>query len=329
MAKKSKGFENDLEFDLEAYTQTLKIPKRDEKPPKYVVLSPELQACLGNLPGFALGDISEIWGDSDTGKSTILMKAAVEAQNQGILPVVIIKEKKHREARFTAMGFDTKKAIVNLSCANLEEMFEFMGKIIADVNKGKLQKDVMFFVDSFGNANCKAALKHNPDGTTETKNVHMQNAKVFSEEITTLADKINETRYETSPHYIGMVYVNHTYDKPVKIGGQTFVKEQPRGGKKRKYIASLEIKTKRIKSLKAIVNKIPLDFGFISKVTVVKNHINGVYTSGTLIITEDEIFANEPGAINDYKKRNKDKWGEAQVVAELVDGTSEEDDEDF
>ncbi len=322
------------EFDIDAFRATLEIPRRDEKPAKYVVLPPELQACIGNLPGLPLGDITEIWGDSDTGKSTVLMKAAVACQEQDVIPVVIIKEKKHREARFRLMGFDAEKAIVNLACGNLEEIFQFIGTIIAAVNKGKLPKDVMIFVDSFGNANCKAALKINPDGTTESKNVHMQNAKVFSEEMTTLADKINETRYETSPHYIGLVYVNHTYDKPVKVGGQTFVKKQPRGGNKRKYVASLEISTKRIKSLKAIVNGVQQDFGFLTKVTVIKNHINGIYNSGILVITEDEIFANEKGAINDYKARNKEKWGNAQIVAIAADEDGDdapggEEDPDF
>lgn len=315
------------EFDLDAFRATLEIPIREEKPPKYVIMPPEIQACLGNLPGPALGDITEIWGDSDTGKSTLLMKMAVACQEQDIVPVVLIKEKKHREARFKLMGFDSTKAIVNLACGNLEEMFAFIGQIIASVNKGKLPKDVMIFVDSFGNANCKAALKHNPDGTTETKNVHMQNAKVFSEEMTTLADKINETRYATSPHYIGLVYVNHTYDKPVQVGGRTFVKVQPRGGKKRKYVASLEISTKRVKSLKAIVNGVQQDFGFISKVTVIKNHINGIYNSGLLVITEDEIFANEKGAINDYKARNKEKWGNAQIVAIASDDDGDDSDQ--
>lgn len=320
------------EFDLEAFRETLKIPKREEKPAKYIEMPPEIQACIGNLPGPPLGDITEIWGDSDTGKSTILMKMAVAAQQQNILPVVLIKEKKHREARFRLMGFDEKNAIVNLACGSLEDMFEFMDTIIAAVNKGKLPKDVMFFVDSFGNAHCKAALKTNSDGTTEIKNVHMQNAKVFSEQMSVLADKINETRYATSPHFIGMVYVNHTYDKPVKIGGQTFVKEQPKGGKKRKYVASLELKTKRQTFLKAIVNGQQLDFGFITKLTVIKNHVNGTYTSGKLVITEDEIFANEPGAIKDYKARNKEKWGEAQIVVqanEESEGDEGEEDADY
>lgn len=297
-------------FDLEAFKETLKIPEREEKEPKYVVMAPEIQACIGGLPGFSLGDISEIWGDSDTGKTTLLIRAAVEAQKQGILPVVIIKEKKHRQARILLMGFDPDNAITNLACANLEEMFDFMDKIIASVNKGKLPMDVMFFVDSFGNANCKAALKINEDGTTEVKNVHMQNAKVFSERMTITADKINDTRYTSHPHYIGMVYVNHIYEKPIKVGGKTFTKLQPRGGKKRKYVASLELSTKRKKTIFAKVDGKQLDFGFVTKLSVEKNHINGVYASGELIITEDEIIPNLQGSVKDYKDRHREKWGE-------------------
>lgn len=302
MVKKKAG------FDLDAFRESLKIPEREEKKPKYVEMPTHISACMGGLPGFALGDITEIWGDSDTGKTTVLMQIAAACQEQDVLPILIIKEKKHRAARLLLFGFDPDGAIINLSCANLEEMFDFMDKIMASVNKGKLPKDVMFLVDSFGNANCKAALITNADGTTEVKNVHMQNAKVFSERMTVTADKINDTRFTSSPHNIGMVYVNHVYEKPVKIGGQTFVKLQPRGGKKRKYVASVELSIKRKKTIFAKVNGKQLDFAFVSKLSVEKNHINGVYTSGELIITEDEILPNIKGSIDDYKLRHRDKW---------------------
>ena len=124
-------------FDLEAFKDSLKIPERKEKPDKFVVLNEEMQAVLG-LPGFPMGDIAEVYGDSDTGKSSVIWHAAVECQKQGILPVIIIKEKKHRQARLNMMGFDEANAIINLSCVSLEDMFEFSDKIIAAVNKGKL-----------------------------------------------------------------------------------------------------------------------------------------------------------------------------------------------
>lgn len=311
-------------FDLEAFKETLKIPKMEEKPDKYVVLNEDLQACLG-LPGLPLGDISEVYGDSDTGKSSIIFHAAVQCQQQGIMPVLIIKEKKHRQSRIELMGFDTDKAIVNTSCTSLEDMFEFADKIIAAVNKGKLPTDVMIFIDSLGNANCRAARTDETDGTSAPKNVHQQNAKVMSEWMMILSDKIGETRFTTTPHYIGLTCTNHVYDKPVQVGPRTIVMQQPRGGKKRKYVASLEILTKKVKTLSAKVKGVDKSFGMVSKVTITKNHLNGVQQSGLFVITEDEIFANQKGAIDDYKERHRDKWAEAQIFSQVAEGAEEED----
>ncbi|HEY8366161.1 MAG TPA: hypothetical protein VIL57_03345, partial [Bacteroidia bacterium] len=96
-------------FDLNSYKDTLKLSALEQKPDKYVVLNEELQACLG-LPGFPLGDITEIHGDSDTGKSTLLLHAAAQCQQQGILPVMIIVEKKYRKERAEMLGFDEDNA---------------------------------------------------------------------------------------------------------------------------------------------------------------------------------------------------------------------------
>jgi RecA/RadA recombinase len=318
-------------FNLEEYKETLKIPKLLEKPAKYVILNEELQACLG-LPGFSLGDISEIYGDSDVGKSSLIFHAAVQCQNQGIMPILIIKERKHRQARMEIMGFDPSNAVVNTSCVSLEDIFEFADKIISDVNKGKLPFDVCIFIDSLGNANCRAARTDEKDGTSAPKNVHQQNAKVMSEWMMLLSDKIGETRYETHPHYIGLVMTNHIYDKTIQIGPKMVSVPQPRGGKKRKYVASLEIFAKKVKNLFATCNGIKMSFGMISKISVTKNHINGIQQAGLYIITEDEIFANHKGAIEDYKARHKDKWAEAQISASVAEGATNEDlenDEEF
>jgi RecA/RadA recombinase len=312
-----------IKFDLDAFKATLEIPQMEEKPDKYVVLNEELQACLG-LPGFNLGDISEIYGDSDTGKSSLIFHAAVQCQKQDILPVLIIKEKKHRQSRIELMGFDTKNAIINTGCESLEDMFEFADKIISSVNKGKLPKDVCIFIDSLGNANCRAARTDETDGTSAPKNVHQQNAKVMSEWMMILSDKIGATRFTNAPHYVGLVCTNHVYDKIVQVGPKQIIVQQPRGGKKRKYVASLEIAMKKVKMLTAKVGGVDKSFALISKLQVSKNHINGVLQSGLFIITEDEIFANQKGAIDDYKERHRDKWAEAQIFSQ----TAEDSDED-
>lgn len=298
-------------FDLEAYKQTLELTPLEEKPSKYVELNSELQACLG-LPGLPLGDISEIYGDSDTGKSTILLHAAAQAQAQGIFPVLIITEKKYREDRAQSLGFDKEAALVNRRCKSVEDVFEFVDKVIADVNRGKLPYDTMIFVDSLGSINCRAARIDNKDGTTTIKNVHQQNAKAITEALMVVSDKINDTRYTESNHYIGLAILNQIYVQPASFpGGKP--SNKPRGGKKLKYVSSLQMETKKIKELSAKVDGALKSFGIITKLVVKKNHINSIKNTGEFVITADEIFANEPGAITDYKNRNKEKWGNALI----------------
>jgi len=299
-------------FNLDAYKKTLQITELEEKEPTYVILNEELQACLG-LPGLPLGDITEIYGDSDTGKSTILLHAATQAQEQGIFPVMVITEKKYREDRAAAMGFDKSNSIINRSCKNVEDVFEFVDKIVADVNRGKLPYNTMIFVDSLGSVNCRAARIENKDGTTTAKNVHQQNAKAITECLMIVADKINDTRYTESNHFVGLVILNQIYVQPAQFpGGRP--SNKPRGGKKLKYVSSLQIETKKKKELSAIVNGMNLTFGIISKVIVKKNHINSIKNTGEFVIVSDKIFANEPGAIDDYKKANRGKWGDAVIV---------------
>ena len=72
--------------------------------------------------------------------------------------------------------------------------------------------------------------------------------------------------------------------------------------------------TRKRKELKAIVDGKDKAFGIISKVIVKKNHINSVKNTGEFVIVSDKIFANEPGAIKDYKEANREKWGQAEIV---------------
>lgn len=308
-------------FNLSAYKETLQLTQLEQKEPKYVILNEELQACLG-LPGFSLGDICEVFGESDSGKSTILLHAAAQCQQQGILPVMIIVEKKYRKDRAELLGFDEENAIMNFSCNSIEDIFMFADKILADVNKGKLQSDVMIFIDSLGNVNSKEARKENKDGTTEIKNIHQKNAKVITEHLMILSDKIGDTRFTTTPHSVGVVILNQVYEAPPAFpGGAT--RQVPRGGKKLKYVSSLQIQTKKVKELNAIVDGNEISFGIVSKIKVKKNHINSIKNTGEFVITADKIFANEKGAIDDYKDENRDKWGDAQIIEHYVG--SEED----
>ena len=58
------------------------------------------------LPGPAMGHINMFLGHSDTGKTTALVKTAVDAQRKEILPVFIITEQKWDFEHAKLMGLD-------------------------------------------------------------------------------------------------------------------------------------------------------------------------------------------------------------------------------
>jgi hypothetical protein len=58
-----------------------------------------------------MGHINMLLGHSDTGKTTALVKAAVDAQKKGILPVFIITEQKWSFEHARIMGFQCEEVV--------------------------------------------------------------------------------------------------------------------------------------------------------------------------------------------------------------------------
>jgi len=88
------------------------------KPQRFFDLGAPFLDAVG-LPGPAMGHINMFLGHSDTGKTTALVKTAVDAQKKGILPVFIITEQKWSFEHAKLMGFeceevvDTETGVVN------------------------------------------------------------------------------------------------------------------------------------------------------------------------------------------------------------------------
>src|SRR5210317_2425810 len=61
---------------------------------------------ITSLPGIPTGHITLLRGHSDTGKTTALLEAAVNAQKMGILPVFIITEMKWSWENAKEMGLE-------------------------------------------------------------------------------------------------------------------------------------------------------------------------------------------------------------------------------
>ncbi len=302
-------------FDLEAYKKKIKVSDTPLKKPVFVELDECMHSILG-MPGLPLGHISEIYGKSDTGKTSLLFHAAAQAQKQGILPVVIVTEGKVDWVRAAAMGFDRDGfALVEEGLEYLEQVYDFMDKICADVGSGLLPHDVMIFWDSLGNTMSEREVTINADGTSEKKSTMMVAAKVNAERLRVLSGKVNNTRKISYPKSLGVTIINTCYVKPPSFPGG-MPSEVPYGGEAAWYKASLILKTKRKQKLTAAKNGVKMGFGIVSSISVEKNHLTNTSHSGDYVITGNAIIPNEKGAIEDYKAAHKGEWGAATIIGE-------------
>jgi len=276
-------------FNLEAYKKSIQAAETPLKPNMYVELNSALQAVLG-LPGLPLGHISQIYGMSDGGKSSLAFHAAAQAQKQGIMPVFIITEGKVDWNRAAAMGLNKEEAIT-MDATYLEDVF--------DAGSGILPTDVMIFVDSIGNTLSRASVTTNKDGTSEIGGAMMKSAKVIRENMRVFTHKINDTRKVSYPFFVGLTFINHAYKSPPAFpGGPTT--EVPYGGDAIWFSSSLVIKTKKIQKLKATVNKEQKIFGIVSKLQVDKNHLSNTSNMSEFVVVAGDIIPNDPEAIKDY-----------------------------
>ena len=305
-------------FDLSAYKKKKQIADTPKKKEKHVILDKCMHSVLG-MPGIPLGHITQIYGLSDTGKTSLLFHAAARAQKQGVLPVVIVTEGKVDWNRARAMGFqytgdlseeeqEEDFCLVEEGVETLEQGFEFILGILNDVEMGNLPYDVLIFWDSIGNTVSENEIEIKKDGTIKKKDGMMVAARAISSNMRNISRKVNNSNKVSHPNYAGLVFINHAYTEPPAFpGGPSTV--TPYGGKKIWYSSSLVLKTSRRQKLSATKDGVKMGFGIVSKIQVDKNHLTNTAHSGEFVITADRIIPNEKSAIDSYKKETKDQWG--------------------
>jgi len=292
-------------FDLSKYKESIKVADTPLKKDKFIVLNDALQEVLG-LPGVPLSHVVQIFGKSDSGKTSLMFHIAAQAQKQNVLPIFIITEGKVSWDRAKSMGVDIDNSIIEY-VDFLEDIFTKIDRYIADVNTGKLPMDIVILVDSIGNTVSVDSVKTNKDGTTEMGGAMMKASKVIREKMRIFSHKINDSRKISSPYDIGLVFINHAYTQPPQFpGGPSSL--VPYGGDGIWLASSLVLRTKKSRNLTAIKDSKKIGYGIISKITVDKNHISNISNSGEFVITADSIIPDEKGAIEEYKASHKDSW---------------------
>jgi hypothetical protein len=278
------------------------------------------------LPGPAVGHINMFLGHSDTGKTTALVKAAVDAQKKGILPVFIITEQKWNWDHAVLMGFNKEDDfyLFNSDFEYIEQITEFINNVLDAQEKGEIPHDILFLWDSVGSVPCKM--------TFEGKGGKQHNASVLSDKIGMgINQRISGSRRTDKPYTNTLIIVNQPWvELPDNAYGQPKIKAK--GGEAIWLNSTLVFlfgnqKGAGTTKIKITRNKRDVNFASRTKISIMKNHVNGIgFADGKIMVTPHGFMkAKEPAeeklSIQEYAKENLDYI--SKLFGEKVSDVSE------
>ena len=277
------------------------------------------------VPGPAIGHLNMFLGHSDTGKTTALVKAAADAQKRGILPVFIITEQKWSFEHAQLMGFDCEEVvdeetgelewdgffIFNNTFNYIEQITDYINELLDAQLKGELDYDLLFLWDSVGSVPCKM--------TFDGKGGKQHNAGTLADKIGMgINQRISGSRKVDSKYENTLVVVNQPWvELPDNSFGQPKIKAK--GGESIWLNSSLVFlfgnqKNAGTTKIAAVKDKRKVRFASRTKISVMKNHINGLgYEDGKIIITPHGFLAGkdpaeEKKSIEKYKGEQSEYW---------------------
>ena len=290
------------------------------KPQAWINFSEPVKEML-EMPGIPKGHITLVRGHSNTGKTTLLIEAAIEAQKTEVLPVIIITEMKHSWEHWSAMGFDLGETVDeegNKSydgfflyadreqLQSIEDVAAFMADLLDEQKKGNLPYDLLFLWDSIGSIPCKMSIEKN-------SNSPMWNAGAMSQQFANFINqRVIMSRKESQSYTNTMLCVNKVWVEPALMP-MAQPKLRNKGGDSMFFDASFIITFGNVTSpgtqkVKATKNGKEIEFALKTKVSCDKNHVTGVTAKGTIVSTAHGFIKNSPNEINKYKKEHSKNW---------------------
>ena len=290
------------------------------KPQAWINFSEPVKEML-EMPGIPKGHITLVRGHSNTGKTTLLIEAAIEAQKTQVLPVIIITEMKHSWEHWSAMGFDLGETVDedgNKSydgfflyadreqLQSIEDVASFIADLLDEQRKGNLPYDLLFLWDSIGSIPCQMSIDKNT-------NSPMWNAGAMSQQFANFINqRIIMSRKESQSYTNTMLCVNKVWVEPALMP-MAQPKLRNKGGDSMFFDASFIITFGNVTSpgtqkVKATKNGKEIEFALKTKVSCDKNHVTGVTAKGTIVSTAHGFIKNSPNEINKYKKEHSKNW---------------------
>jgi hypothetical protein len=312
------------------------------KDQKWIPLSKAFNDVI-SLPGLPQGNIIILRGHSDTGKTTAMLESAASVQKMGILPVFIITEMKFswQYAKNCGVEFEevknAKGEVIDYkgfflykdreTLNSIEDVADFILDLLEEQKKGNLPYDLWIMWDSIGSIPCLKSIN-------SKSNNNQWNANALAE---AFGNYVNQqlllSRKESYPYTNTLIVCNKIW-----VNNPSMPMEQPRvqnkGGNAMWYDAGLVITFGGISNqgtskIKAMKDKKTVEFAKLTKIMVDKNHINGITTRGSIVVTDHGFIEHNPKAIEDYKKLYSKDWlsvlGSGGEISTVIEELPEEE----
>ena len=310
-------------FDLTKFKEKKMLNSNVKfKEQRWIPLSSAFQDVT-SVPGIPMGHIVLLRGHSDTGKTTAMIEAAVSAQKMRVLPVFIVTEMKWNWEHAVQMGLHVNE-IVDESTGEIlnyegnfiyvdretlhtiEDVAAFVLDLLDEQKKGNLPYDLLFLWDSIGSVPCELSVKSN-------KNNNEWNAGAMSTQFgNNVNQKITLSRKESSPYTNTLVCVNKVWTAKAEVPmGQP--KLMNKGGFAMWFDAAFVITFGNVSNagtskIKAIKDGKQVEFAKRTKIQIDKNHINGITTKGSIIMTPHGFINDDEKELKTYKDAHSKEW---------------------
>jgi hypothetical protein len=320
-------------FDIEAFKKSKYLDQSSKfKKQRWIPFSPAMKDAL-SIPGIPMGHVFIARGGSDTGKTTLLIETAVEAQKMGILPVFIITEMKWDFSHAQKMGFQLNEIVdeetgeINYtgfflyvdraSLNTIEDVSGFIADLLNEQKQGKLPHDLLFLWDSVGSIPCEMSVK-------QGNNNPMWNAGAMA---TQFGNFINQqfplSRKEKYPYTNTFFVINKTGVQPA-LTPMSQPRMTNKGGNAMYWDATIvatfgNVTNSGTSKIFAQHKGKKVEFAKRTKIAIDKIHADcGIATSTTVIVTPHGFIPDDKEAEKEYKKLHAHEWFGEKVDIEKL-----------
>jgi len=310
-------------FSLDDFKKKIGADKVPSKPLVWIPIDDALKEATG-MPGVPKGYVTLFRGYTNTGKSTALMRAIVNAQKMGVMPIIIDTENNIDEGneRLTNMGFDWNKEYILVKNkflldsfgkqqdkdrkeASIEDLAKCIYYFLDQQEAGNLEVDLFFAIDSIGTLNCIKTINALEKNDSDN---NMWNAGAYEKAFMSLLNNtIPNSRRVDSPYTNTIAAVQKIwYDSMNKVvkhkGGETWF-----FGSRLIYHFG-GIITHGTARETATSKGRDVNFGFSNKVNIAKNHVDGekggISLEGKIASTPHGFVFGDKASIDEYKKQH-------------------------